>query len=238
MKKRHLGGSGNHITIISDGENVRIARIESEFRFAFELKNAARVMANQACDATDEESYQLRAFVTGAVILSYSYLEAALNEYIFLNFTADGSPLSESEKAIVTAIATENLRPRGRVNTLQQFNTLLRLLKKPELTVDQQPFRSANLVRSLRNLLVHPVPGRVVTFVENSETNLSDQQTIVKQLRSHLGLERHATFPRDILTSKCAAWAVSSCEMFLREFVIRSGVEPGFATDKIYGNDA
>ena len=87
MKKKKTPASGPYgdtIHIIWDRERgqSRIARVESGYRFAFELKNAARVMANKARAVDDEDSFELRAFVTGAVILAWSSLDAALNEFI------------------------------------------------------------------------------------------------------------------------------------------------------------
>lgn len=213
---------------------ARIARVESGYRFAFELKNAARVMANKAHAIADEDSFELRAFVTGAIILAWSSLDAALNEFILVNAVEPKSPLSDGEKAIIKAIGSEDLRPRGRPQTLELFNVMLRLLKKQPLAEGEQPYQSANLVRYLRNMLIHPEPGWVVTFSENPKENLSEQQEIVKQLRSHLRLDSNATFPADILNSKCADWAVRSCESFLREFVKRSGVSPGFLTEDVW----
>ena len=231
MKKKKTpksGPYGGHIELIVDMErgHSKIARVTSQFRFAFELRNAARVMANKARAVDDEDSFELRAFVMAAVILAWSSLDAALNEFILLNATEGESPLSDVEKAIINAIRSEKLRTRERQHTLQLFNMMLRLLKKSQLAENEQPYQSANLVRHLRNMLVHPKPGWVVTFSENPKENLSEQQQIVKQLRSHLRLDRNATFPNDILNSKCAAWAVSSCESFLREFVKRSEVSP------------
>jgi hypothetical protein len=233
-KKTPKGGPyGAKVDLLWDKTRgrARVTRVECEFRFAFELKNAARVMAKKARAVANEGSVELRAFVTGAVILACSYLDAALNEFILLNATQGKSPLSDVEKAIIKAIGSEDLRPRERQHTLQLFNMMLRLLKKSELWESEQPYQSANLVRRLRNMLVHPKPGWVVTFSENPNENPSEQQQIVKQLRSYLGLDRDATFPRDILNSKCAEWAVSSCENFLRAFVKRSEVSPGFLTE-------
>jgi len=231
MKTVPIAHSGDRISIVL-GNAPRVIRIESEYRFAFELKNAARVMANKAKVAKDEEYFELRAFVTGAIVLSYAYLNAGLNEFIFLNAIAKDSPLSTAEKAIVRAMAEEGLRPqKDSQNALQLFNVLLRLLNKPPLEEDKPPFQPANLVRILRNLLVHPEPVRVVTFDENPDKSLCDQQKIVKQLRSHLKLHRNATYPQDILTPTCAQWAVNSCELFFSEFVQRTGVNPGFTTE-------
>jgi len=232
MKKTPVLRSGGKAIIITDGEETRVARVESEYRFAFGLRNAARVMLNNARDIAEEESHEMRAFATGAIVLAYSSLEAALNEFIFLNASASNSPLSEECKILINAIASENLRPQEKKNTLQMFNVLLRLLGRSELRESENTYQAANLVRILRNLLVHPMPGRVVTYSENSAENLSEQQQVVKQLRSRLALAQYATFPWDVLTSNCAVWAVDACENFLHEFVRQSGVDPGFLTDR------
>jgi len=239
MKKKKTPAAGPYgatIDVILDMERgqSRIARVKSGYRFAFELKNAARVMANKARAVGDEDGFELRAFVTGAVILAWSSLDAALNEFILLNAVERKSPLSDAEKAIIRAIGSEDLRPRRLQHTLQLFNMMLRLLKKSPLVETQQPYRSANAVRLLRNELVHPKPCWVVTFSENPNENLSEQQKIIRQLRQDLNLDRDATFPRDILNSKCADWAVRSCESFIREFVQRSGVSPGFVTSDVF----
>lgn len=237
MKNPPVGRSGSSIILVTDGEATRVTHVESEYRFAFELKNSARVMANSARKTAEDESHALSAFVTGAVILAYSFLEAALNEFIHLNATAENSSLALEQRTLIAALAREELRPQRRQNTLQLFNTLLRLIGKQELDERQEPFQSANLVRSLRNLLVHPVPGRVVTYVEDPDSNLSVQQQIVRQLRGPLGLNRNATFPWDVLNSRCADWAVQSCEIFFRDFAEASGVDPGFMTKPLYLGD-
>ena len=220
------------ITLIVGKDRVTVSRIRSGHRFAFRLRDAARLMANNAHAVTSEEPLELQPLVIAAVILAYSFLEAGLNEFIFLNATASKSPLSDTEKAIIQTIRSEDLRPR-RQNTLQLFNTMLRILRKEELATAREPYRAADAVRALRNLLVHPRPELgITTFSNDPNEDLSRQQPIARQLRQYLNLDRSATFPPDVLTSKCAGWAVRACESFFAEFVKRSGVDPGFLTDQ------
>jgi hypothetical protein len=182
--------------------------------------------------------WQLRAFIHGAIILSYASLEAALNEIVHLNALEAKSPLTEAERMVFHTIGKEGLQPRDRKNTLQQYNMLLRILGKPAMNSGENPYLSANFVRMLRNMLVHPIPGRVVTFVEGEEFDYSSQQNIVKKLKAPLGLKANATFPADVITKECAAWAVTSCEAFLHEFVTVSGISPGFITDPNHARTA
>jgi len=168
-----VGPYGAHIDLILREDQVTISRITSGFRFAVELRSAARLMVHKARAVAEEESDQLRAFVTAAVILAYSYLEATLNEFILRNATSNESPLSEAEKAIIDFIASEDLRPRDRTITLQLFNMMLRILQKPQLAESEEPYQAANAVRLLRNRLVHPQPGWVTTFSDDPSEDLS-----------------------------------------------------------------
>jgi len=213
-------------------DEARVSHITRLYRFALELMIAARLMAGKASTATGEQSRELRPFVTAAVVLAYSFLEAGLNEFIYVNASASGV-LSEAERAAIAAIASKDLRRKWRPGqtTLQLFNAILRTLKKDELAKNSEPYRAAEAVRSLRNLLVHPKPGRVTTFSDDPNEDLSQQQEITVDLRDYLKLDRSATFPAQLLTAECAVWAISSCEAFFAEFVKRSGVSPGFLTD-------
>jgi hypothetical protein len=213
--------------------STRITHKEKEYTFAFELHNAARVMVNSANATEDGPSthWQLKAFLYGAIILSYAGLEVALNEIIHLHALTAESSLDEAERKVIYSIAQENLVPRGESNTLQRFNLLLRILGKPELKIGDSPYQNANLVRMLRNMIIHPTPGRVTTFVEADNFDYSSPQEIVKKFRIALDLKRSATFPKDIITKKCAAWAVDSCETFLHAFVVASGIDIGFLTE-------
>lgn len=233
-RKVPVAPRGDHIVIVQehDGSN-RISHVETEYTFAFELRNSARVMSNFAKNTEDgpDTHWQLRAFIHGAIILSYSALEAALNEFIHLHALTDESPLDDAERKLIYAIGQEKLAPRGESNTLQKFNLLLRLLGKTEIASGSAAYQNANLVRMLRNMVVHPVPGRVTTFIDSPDFDYSSQQEIVKKLRGALGLKKSATFPEHIITKKCAAWAVHSCETFLHTFVVASGVDIGFITE-------
>jgi len=221
---------GTHIIISLEEDKAHVLKVESEYRFAFRLQNAARVMVHNAHNTVAAPlSHEHSAYVISSIILAYSYLEAALNEFIHLMALSDEN-VAEDRKLVISTIASENLRPNSRSTTLDQFNLMLRILEKDELAKSTEPYQSADLVRQLRNTLVHPIPGRVVTFDAQENEALGTQQALVRKLRGPLQLPKNATFPADILTYRCARWAVNSTENFFAEFADRSGVDPGFAT--------
>jgi hypothetical protein len=220
-----------HIDVVINKKQNRatISRVRSEYRFAWELRNAARLMILKAREVTEDDSLQLRPFVTAAVVLGYSFLEAGLNEFMFFNAPASPS-LAAPEKAAISSISRDEKRLRGK-STLGIFNLMLRTLGKEELARDREPYLAAEAVRELRNALVHPKPGYITTFSDDPKEDLTRQHSITKQLRAYLNLDNSDSFPASVLTSECARWAVLSCQKFFEEFVKRSGVECGFITD-------
>ena len=114
-KNTAVGPYGAHIKLVIDKKRneVRISRISESYRFAWELRHAARLMVVKAREVTDQDSLNLRPFVTAAVVLGYSFLEAGLNEFMFFN--APESPsLSNAEKAMIKTLCSDEEQLRGK----------------------------------------------------------------------------------------------------------------------------
>lgn len=205
-----------------------VARIERQHRFAYELINVSRFHAREAKKAGKRNHWRIRANVISAICVSYAALEAAHNEFIHLVALSDRSPLSDEKREVIHYMASEGLAPEPKQNTLQRFNLLLRVLEKNQFDSGSEPYQSANLLRVLRNMLVHPVPSSAVVF-DIADPDLSAQQEIVRRLRSRLKLGRNATFPDNVLTAECALWANQTAEAFLCSFERASGVDLGFS---------
>ena len=227
MHPRRTRHTGNRIEFVVLDGGSQIKRMEHENRFAYELVNVARYHAREANRAGKDNYWRVRANVISAVTSSYAAIEASYNEFVHLNALSANSQLTDEKREVIHYIASESLSPEPKQNTLQKFNMLLRVLEKEELNPNREPYQSANLVRLLRNMLVHPVPSTVVTF-DLADPDLSSQQDITKKLRSVLKLDRKVTFPDGVLTPACAAWASRSAERFLHHFEKHSGVKLGF----------
>lgn len=226
--------TGNEIYIHQDAEgSLKLVYCVEEYTFAHSLRNAARLMRNSARDLPADESFGLArsGYIYGAIVLSYSALEAALNEIIYLRALVDSSPLDEPTKDAVYEWTQRNHKDEQK-HVLMKFNKLLGIIGKSPLPTRQRIYQHADLVRVLRNLIVHPIPGRVVTYVDSEDYDYTLQQKIVRRLRSVLKLEKTATFPKDVVTCRCAEWAVQSCENFLSAFLDESGIDIGFTTGR------
>lgn len=229
--------SGDELVIHQDIHgSLKIVFCEEEFTFAHSLRNAARLMRNNAAELPSEESYGLMrsGYIYGAIVLAYSALEAALNEVIHLRALVESSPLSESQKSAVFDLVKIDHEDAEyeREHVLLKFNRVLRILGKPPLAKNQVIYQNADLARRLRNLIVHPIPGRVVTCVDSQNYDYALQQKITRKLRSALKLGTTATFPKDVITCQCADWAVQSCENFLSAFLDATSINIGFMTGR------
>lgn len=232
-RKPPVASEGGMAIIIQQPDgSTKLTYTQEEYKFAFELRNAARFMANSAksLEETSRTHYHNKAFIHAAIMLSYASLEAAINEILHIHALTERSPLTESERNTIYSITQGDLVPKKNNHTLGMFNMILRVIGKPEINSGDKTYQNADLVRSLRNMIVHPIPGKVMTFTELEDYDYSSQQEIVKKLRAPLGLNRSATFPKDVMTKECANWAVSSCETFLHTFLEISKIDIGFIT--------
>lgn len=220
-----------HIDFSANAEEGNLTKRIKGYKFAFELLNSANLMINllNELDESEDNFWKNKTYVYSAIILSYSMLEAIYNEIIHIYAIERRSSLNNEDKKLIYIIGKEGLKSKDNTHVLSQFNLFLRIIGKPELKEDEEPYQSANLVRKLRNMIVHPVPGMVVTYTDQNDFNYSEQQKIVKQLKSKLNLDNNAIFPDSILTKDCASWVFQSCVKFLSEFVKVSGIDIGFS---------
>jgi len=224
MKTNKILDHGKTILVIdSNTSSSEIVFSDEVYKFAWTLKNSARFMANSIKETKSEEIHKIRSHATSVIILSYSFLEAALNEFLYINIHSSSG--TESEKKVFKTILEEDLVTKSKNNILQTFNLYLRILGKNEIPENHQIFQKANTLRYLRNMLVHPVPVRVTTFTKDTSIDLSLQLDITKRLKSYLKLKNSDVFPECIYSYKCACWAIDSCEEYLREFIRLSGID-------------
>lgn len=227
-RRKPVAQSGARITVsVGEHDHTRVTRVVQEFGLARELRKAAGILATKAEQAAGNEAgfYEQRAYVYGAIALSWASLEGALSELLHGTTLASCGNLTHSARAVLGAVKKEDLRPRAKANTLETFNLVLRLAGKQEIAKGSLPYAAADALRVLRNTIIHPQPGEVVTYEDDTAFDYSSQQDVVKKLKSHLKLKNDAVFPDQVLTPTCASWAVASSEKFWRAFETAFGCQ-------------
>jgi hypothetical protein len=215
------------VTISVDNNIARIIKTEEVARFAYDFVSCARYFSNQAQSATDANSWQLKSSVLSSIIMAYASIEATLHEFMHLRVLSKDSNISPDKKEVFYWMQKEELAPEGKSDALRRFNSILRILEKEPMSLGEEPYQSANILRLLRNYFIHPVPTIVVTF-DSNDPDVCMKNDYTKKLKSILKLPADATFPKSIITAECAAWASKSAESFLKEFEDRAGISVGF----------
>jgi len=225
-KQAHKAREGDCISIWSrpDGQH-EVIRIAREIRFGWWHLQAARFLVKESNRKGMIKAEQF-ACVSGAIVMSWCLLEALLHEFTHKHSRSSSSPLDDAHQQIIWTINREGLTAKN-ANSLEQFNMYLRIIDTAEIFPGSDLYQSANLVRELRNRLVHPVPESFVEFDKNAEC--VDEHKMIVKLRSRLHLAQGAVFPKDVMTPNTAKWALESVIRFLEEFERRSKVSFGLS---------
>ena len=110
--------------------------------------------------------------------------------------------------------------------TVERFNLILHVLRKPPFDRGGEPFQSAKLLTRLRNELVH-YKSRWGAEMETSKLYPALEARIKPPPFAGAGTN---FFPHRCLSADCAEWALRSTVDFLEAFYERLGVRSRFET--------
>lgn len=168
------------------------------------------------------------AFVTGGILFSVFALEACINE--FFSDSAErqshtSNKLDSETVHIISHLWKEGVPRTATFSILKKFQIALALCKKTQFDPGSQPFQDASLLIGLRNALVHYEP-EFIKFEDSDDYTERDIHKFEKQLKGKFDLNPLAGkgnpfYPYKCLGHGCAEWAVKTCAMFIREFIVK-----------------
>lgn len=172
-------------------------------------------------DVPQNEKWQYRAFVTGAVLSSVAYLSASINE-LYL----DVRKLSESGEPQVRRELNLLLDawPRiARVQVLQRYQLALSVADADQYNPARMPYLDADNLIRLRDALL--------SYDAEWDDERGKHHTLENRLKnkfppSPLVSSKRPWFPDQCLGSGCALWAVESVQVFTNDFYRRMAL-PG-----------
>jgi hypothetical protein len=170
-----------------------------------------------------------RAYVTNAILSSVAFMEAAINELFQDAFDNDQSYIEPLEPEVRTLLAKmwdlTEARNRSPFNILDKCQIALVLARKQPIPTDGQLFENVNLLRKLRNELIHYKPQTL----GGTDTHRLDKSLVSKfpsnKLMTGAG---NSFFPDHCLGHGCAQWAVTSSENYMNAFFAALGVVPNY----------
>jgi hypothetical protein len=203
------------------------ATIDSRYSFGSQFlrgaamfaRSARQLEAVQAPSISDDLRADHRAFVAAAIMQSTAGLEAEISEIVM---HGPGFHLGTTG---VDAPARDFLAPLepliDREQSLDRYQTVLHLLRKPQLDRGAEPFQSAALLVRLRNELTHYKSQWVSDMTTSRLLKTLEQRRFT---RPAFVPESASFFPHGCLVADCAVWAVASAHAFLRAFYSQVGV--------------
>lgn len=195
---------------------------------------AAALFARQATSIVDPSQYMAHTgYVIGSVCSSAFFLEAAINE-VYL--TAVAFPNDSSTAKLGTGVVKQlgdawNQGTVDRLPVLEKFNRAVDIAGKRELGQTKGiPYADIDVLIDFRNYLVH-YKAEIINMNAKGfwAPNTKVATFLLKNcLNTKLNQER-ATFPLNVLSDKCAAWAVRTSARFMDGSLRHIGIDSPFA---------
>lgn len=200
------------------------------------LDLAAEIERRALAGELDADAWSpYRARVVSVVLLSVSFVEAAVNE--LYQDAADGvtEHFGELDDDLLCRLADRwpNLEANRR-STGYKIKTALDLAGAQPLSPEEPPGQDFDLVRRLRNAVVHPSPESALAGTAEEAPGTASAEWLDRLGGEDFTLcpfagEGNAYFPAKVVGYGFSCWALQSCVALTDEFFDRMGTPPAYA---------
>jgi|ERR1700686_2051110 len=181
----------------------------------------------ETADKTGADLNQLlseqASYVLASIVCSTCFLEAQINEFFDDAANDQYGMAGGLDERVRRGLASVSDGGARRLSFINKYQVALAIAGKEPFPAGARPYQDANLLRDLRNFLVHYVPETIVAFSTLKDLEVT-VHSLEKKLASKFPVNRLApglTFPQRLLGHGCAAWAVASSLDFSDEFFRR-----------------
>jgi hypothetical protein len=151
-----------------------------------------------------------------AIICAYAKIESQINVFIDWCHGSSAAKYNYFDEIQLVCIRKATTVPGfERIETLKKYQEILRMADKGEFEIDKEPYQSADLLRRLRNFMVHLKSRDSKTFVDEA-TKL---KRALESRKIAFHLSRSSQYPDAFLTSECASWAGFTASKFVDSFI-------------------
>ncbi|MET8768831.1 hypothetical protein [Streptomyces sp. NPDC004658] len=207
-------------------------------------RNCGRLEAEYTATAGKKGSpAEHMAYATGSVIASFCFLEASINEFYAaagredLQSAGGCGGLEAGDLGVIAQVADAV----EKVPTLELFRLALTVLRRPLLYRGTQVYADADLLRRLRNELVHYTP-RLLPADTGESGGVVDRRKMVEQLRQRgfapsafFADSSNPYFPQKCLGHGCTTWAWKTALAFADAFYSGLGITPPYENARAAG---
>ncbi|WP_141658569.1 hypothetical protein [Streptomyces mutabilis] len=171
-----------------------------------------------------------RTYAMGAVLTAFAFLEASVNELLAsaaedqLEMGGGRGGLMGDERAALVGLQ-QAWGDRG-PSLLERAQLVLHLLRRDPFNKGEEPFQSADVLRRLRNALVHYRPEWRAVGGGRGDDRIAKDLTNLSIAPHPFATEGHSFFPDRCLGHGLASWAWKTSLAFTDDFLTRVGVQP------------
>jgi hypothetical protein len=177
-----------------------------------------------------DQAAEHRTYVVTAVMTSFAFIEAAVNELLEsaniagLEVGGDAGGLKDGERAALVDLR-EAWGGRGS-SSLDRTQLILHLLRKTPFDKADAPYQQADVLRRLRNALVHYRPEWRAVGGRRGDDKITKDLSQLSLPLHPFTTSSHPFFPDRCLGYGLASWAWTTSLKFTDGFFERVGIEP------------
>lgn len=165
-----------------------------------------------------EELSDSASSAMGTIICAYAMLEAQINHFVDWSHNSIDSKCNFFSEAQLTCVRKATAVPGfERIETLKKYQEILRIADLAEFDADREPYQSVDLLRRLRNFLVHLKPNNSKSFVDEAAKIRRGLES--RKIEFHMSRSRMP--PDAFLSAQCASWAYTTAVQFVESFIRR-----------------
>lgn len=175
-----------------------------------------------------EDFYEHRGYVMGSIISSAAFLDAAVNELYLDAVDEHEAYVGGLNVEIRVRLAQGWKHGTDRMSVLAKFQMALTLAGQEPFDPGAEPYQGVNLLRRLRNKLVHFEPESAQAGLEEGEEEFERKFQGKFDASPRFAKSGNPFWPDKCLSHGCAKWCVQSALSFAGEFFARLNVEPNY----------
>ncbi|MEU4082632.1 hypothetical protein [Streptomyces venezuelae] len=171
-----------------------------------------------------------RTYAMAAVLTAFAFLEASVNELLAsaaedqLEMGGGRGGLTGEERSALVDL--QQAWGDGGPSLLDRAQLVLHLLRRPPFDRGEAPFQTADVLRRLRNALVHYRPEWRPVGAGVADDRIARTLASLPIAPHPFATEGHPFFPDRCLGHGLASWAWRTSLAFTDDFLTRVGVQP------------
>lgn len=202
------------------------------------IKKASEIETKDPNDISEENRLEYQSYCYSAILLSAAFLEATINEFLIdisenLKWSVASKPdeiVDPQFQKLIHDLWAMGIPRTAQYSIIQKYQIALTLAGKEEISENDDAYRNAFLLKTLRNDLIH---AESEWIHDDLKKNSKKYRKYVNNFCGKFSLnpfkgEGNPFFPDRCIGFGCAKWSLISATEFTDLFFQRIGFTPKY----------